>query len=246
MDFTDYRYYLWLAISLVVVLCLFFLSIKKKWSFKTATYVMSGFAILSELTKLFSHIRGLNNIMDTTNGGYIRPVALPLHLCSILIFVVFYMAISNNQERIEKCKSFLVPIGIFGGFLALILATSGIEFNKPQPYQSFIYHSALLWYAIYLLKTKQVSLNTKDFVRNIIVLFSLAIIMIWVNGALQIYETVNFFFVVKPPADGLPFLNLKHGWHAYFAHLCFTGLLLEFIIHLPGIIKDYKAKKVFK
>ncbi len=244
MNFSDYRYYLWLAISALIVLSLSFFSIKKNWTFKKATYVMSIVAVLSELTKIFAHIRGLNNSLDTTAGGYIRPVALPFHLCSILIFVIFYMAISDNKERIEKCKSFLVPIGIFGGSLALILATSGIEFNKPQPYQSFIYHAALLWYAIYLLKTKQVSLNTKDFIRNVVVLFSLSIVMIWINGALQIYETVNFFFVCKPPVDGLPFLNLKHGWHVYYINLCITGLVLEFIIHLPGIIKDRKQKKL--
>lgn len=88
--------------------------------------------------------------------------------------------------------------------------------------------------------TKQVNLGLKAYLRNLIILFVLAIVMLWVNGMLSAYDT-NFFFVNRPPVDNLPILNLKHGWHIYFLSLCMCGVILETIICLPYIIKERKS-----
>ena len=65
------------------------------------------------------------------------------------------------------------------------------------------------------------------------------------NSALKIYDT-NFFFVVKPPAKNLPFLNMKKGWYVYFLRLVFCGFVGETLVSLPYIIRELRQKKAMK
>lgn len=237
------EHFLWIGISAVIIGVLLFLSLKQKWSYKKAVYVMCGFAIVSELCKIFTHIEGVNGV-DYSGGGYMRAVSLPFHLCSIFVFAYFYMAFSKNEKNKEIVTKFFVPVGLFGALLAILMATSGTDFTKPFAYQCFVYHAAMLWLALYFVISKQVTLTFKDYLRNLLMLGILAILMIWINGALITCgcDTANFCFVVRPPASGLPLLNLNHGWYAYFAHLAFCGILLETLAYLPYFIVSKTRK----
>ena len=235
------EHFIWIIICIVIIVSLLLLSIKLKLNKKQAILIMLVTAILSELLKIFTHVN-LEYDGDALYRGYIDPGALPLHLCSIFVFVFIFLYFNKNEKLENKVISFFVPIGLFGAILAIIMATSGVDFAKPYAYQCFVYHSVMVYLALYFIITKQVDLGLKAYLRNLIVLFSLAIIMLWVNGALSVYDT-NFFFVNRPPAKGLPLLNLDHGWYIYFLTLSILGILLETIISLPYIIKEKKHSK---
>ena len=234
------NHFIWIGICIVIITVLLIISLKLKLDSKKAILIMVIVSLASELVKIFTHIEYEYN-GEELYRGYVEPGALPLHLCSIFIFVFIFMLFNKNEELQQKIISFFVPIGLFGATLAILLATSGVNFAKPYAYQCFIYHAVMLYLAIYFIVTKQVDLGLRAYIRNLIILFSLAIIMLWVNGALSAYDT-NFFFVNRPPADNLPILNLKHGWHMYFLSLCLCGVVLETLISLPYIIKE-RAKK---
>lgn len=231
------NHFIWIALCLVFILGLLYFSVKYKFSFKLATYIMCGISIASELLKIFTHIQTPAN----HDGGVLLPKSLPFHLCSILIFVFFYLAIGKNEEKKETLKSLFVPIGIVGGIMAIIMATSGVDFAAPYAYQCFVYHAGIVWYAFYLILTKQVKLGLKPYIKDSVLLLCLVFIMIWVNSILRVYDT-NFFFLVYPPAENLPILNLNHGWFAYFFSLLACGFILTFLVHLPSIIKECKNK----
>lgn len=228
------NHFIWMGICAVFIGVLLLVSLKCKFSYKTAARIMAVISIASELCKIFTH-------MEEAEGGgaVLGPEFLPLHLCSILIFLIFFCALSNNEARVKKVTSFCLPVCIWGGLLAILMATSGTNFAKPYAYQCFIYHAALLWWALYLLCTKQVDLGLKAYLRNLAVLGSMLFMMIWVNSALSAYDT-NFWYVVRPPAKNLPLLNLDNGWFAYFATLATIGLMAVTITHLPAIIKERK------
>ncbi len=231
------NHFIWLGICAVIILGLTFFSLKYKFSFKTSALIMAGVSLASEVSKILSHM------VESEGGGMVlEATALPLHLCSLLIFAFFYLPFSKNEKIKNFLVSLAVPVGIIGATLALVMATSGVKFNKPEPYQCFIYHAVMIWFAIYLIATKQVKLGKKEWITNIVVLFSISIIMIWVNSALQVYET-NFWYVVKPPVENLPVLNLNNGWFAYFGTLLLIGLIGLTLVHLPFIIKEYKQNK---
>ena len=234
------NHFIWIGICAVLIIALSIVSIKLKLSLKCASFIMSGIASGSELLKIFTHIEGAHE-----GRGYLEPTALPLHLCSILIFVIFYITLAKEGPMKERLKSFFTPISLAGGTLAILMATSGVNFAKPFAYQCFIYHAGIIWFAIYLIATKQVSLGIKAYKSNLVILGSLVFIMLWVNSILSVYET-NFFFLVEPPADNLPLLNMNNGWYAYFATVVILGIVLLTSVHLPSIIKEARSRALTK
>lgn len=228
------NHFIWMGICAVFIGLLLLISLKRKFSCRTAARVMAVIAAASELCKIFTHMQ------EAPGGGCVlEPASLPLHLCSILIFLVFFCALSENEALVRKVTSFCVPVAIWGGALAILMATSGVNFAKPYAYQCFLYHAGLLWWALHLLCTKQVDLGLKAYLRNLKVLSCMLFVMIWVNSALSAYDT-NFWYVVRPPAKGLPLLNLNNGWLCYFLTLVGIGLFAITVTHLPAICKERK------
>lgn len=234
------NHFIWIGICVAMIGILLYCSLKFKFSFKTSALIMSGISACSELLKIFTHIEEAKS-----EGGVLDPTALPLHLCSILIFVIFYITFTKNEKMRERMVSFVVPIAIVGGTLAILIATSGVNFARPYAYQCFIYHAGLIWWALYLICTKQVKLGIDAYKSNLIILGSLLFIMIWVNSILSVYDT-NFFFIVRPPADNLPLLNLNNGWLVYLITLVLLGVTLLTLVHIGPIIKEIKARKSLK
>lgn len=230
----------WLFICVAIIAVLTFVSLKFKFSFKTSALVMAAVSFLSEGSKILSHMEFVNG-EDAAEGMVIDPGALPLHLCSLLIFVFFYLPFCKNEKHKSFLTSFMIPVGLIGSLLAILMATSGTDFQTPEAYQCFVYHSVMVWFAIYLVSTKQVDLGLRSYVRNLVTTGGLAVIMIWINGALQEYDT-NFWFVVRPPADGLPILNLDNGWYVYFVALMICGFIGITAVHLPFMLKEAKNK----
>lgn len=230
------NHFIWMGICAVMIAVLLFVSLKWKFTFKTAARVMAVIAGASELCKIFTHMEAAAD-----GGSVLDPGSLPLHLCSILIFLIFYCALSRQEARARRVAAFCVPIGIWGGLLAIVMATSGVNFAKPYAYQCFIYHAGILWWALYLLCSEQVDIGLKTYLRNLTVLGCMLFGMIWINSALSVYDT-NFWYVVRPPVDGLPLLNLDNGWFCYFATLVAAGLMALTVTHLPAILSECKKK----
>lgn len=228
------NHFIWIGICAVFIGVLLLISLKYRFSRQTAARMMAFIAVASELCKIFTHME------EAPGGGSVlEPASLPLHLCSILIFLIFFCAFSKNETLVEKVTSFCVPVAIWGGALAILMATSGVNFAKPYAYQCFLYHAGLLWWALHLLCSKQVDLGLKAYLQNLNILSCMLFVMIWVNSALSVYNT-NFWYVVRPPADGLPLLNLDNGWLCYFLTLVAIGLFAVTVTHLPAICKERK------
>ncbi len=235
------EHFIWLAICFVFIVVLTYCSIRYRFSFRTSALIMAGVALVSELSKIFSHMEPVN-AKNPLKGMVIDPEALPLHLCSLLIFVFFYLPFAKNEKRKQYFLSLLTPVGLVGALLAILMATSGTAFDQAEPYQCFLYHAAMIWFSLYLILTKQVELGRKAWLTNMGSLFGMAIIMIWVNGFLKTYQT-NFWYVVRPPAEDLPLLNLENGWVVYFFTLIFLAFLGLTAVHLPFMISECKAHK---
>lgn len=230
------KHFIWLGICLIFIVGMLILAKKLKFSLKTASLIMSIICILSEVSKIMS------DMQDNVAGGMsLDPRSLPFHLCSLMIFVVFYIFLAPYSNFKQTLINFLAAIGTIGSFMALIIPTNGVEFNEIGPYQCFVYHAGLIWFSIYLIVSKNAKLDLKAYITNISILSFLAFMMIYVNGALSQYGT-NFFYVVRPPMDNLPILNLNHGWYVYFITLLILGITLMTLFHLPFIIKN-KTKK---
>lgn len=234
------EHFIWLGICAAIIVSLTVISMKFKFSFRTSAFIMAGVSLVSEMSKIFSHMEFVNG-ENNADGMVLDAGALPLHLCSLLIFVFFYLPFCKNDKIKGYLTSLVIPVGLVGSLLAILMATSGTDFTEPEAYQCFIYHAVMVWFAIFLVAKKHADLGVRAWIRNLVIVGSLAFIMIWVNGALQVYDT-NFLYVVRPPADNLPILNLDNGWYLYFGSLLLCGFVGITAVHLPFIIREIKQQ----
>ena len=226
------NHFLWLGLCAAAIAIGLWLAVKAKLTSKQAARVMAVISIASEISKIMSDMN------DSDFGGMVLdPRSLPFHLCSMLIFAVFYLSLAKEGPRRDAVLSFTVPIGLLGGVCAMLIPTNGVNFLKIGPYQCYVYHAGLVWFGLYSLIAKQADLGKKAYVRNMLTLLMLSFLMIYVNGALSAYGT-NFMYVRKPPMDGLPILNLDHGWYVYLLTLMALGAVLITLVHFPFMIRE--------
>ena len=200
---------------------------------------MCTISAVSETSKIMC------NIKENSSGGILDPGALPFHLCSMLLFVIAFITFGKDGALKRRLINFTAVAGVLGSVCAILIPTNGTDFLTLPAYQCFVYHSGLLWFAVYLIISKKASLGLRAYIGNIVLLLSLVLAMIYINSILSVYDT-NFMFLVHPPMDGLPFLTLKHGWLVYFMHLVSLGLFLITLLHLPFIITEEKRKRKAK
>jgi uncharacterized membrane protein YwaF len=85
-------------------------------------------------------------------------------------------------------------------------------------------------------------MGVKAWRRNLLMVGLMGICGMYVNGALFGYGT-NFFFLTRPPMEGLPYLNLDHGWGVYFIHLASLAVILVTGLHLPFMLAERKRRQ---
>lgn len=178
-------------------------------------------------------------------GMVLDPGDLPFHLCSIQIFIVFALKFFvKKEETMQKLLGFMAPTLLIGGVLALVFATVGVKFERPQVYQYFIFHSFIIFFSSYIVKEKLVNWSWKVYAKNLAYLGVYAYVATILNSIIGMgHEKVNFLYVVRPPEEGLPFLNLDNGWYAYFATLVALAITLLAIYHAVIILINKKLLK---
>ena len=237
-------HFIWLAISVVIIVGMFLIKNKFNLSFNAILNIMLVMSIASEVTKI------LCNMMDAPGGRtgkILDPGDLPFHLCSIQIFLMFILKFFIKSESgKQKMLAFMCPTMIIGAVIALFIPTVGVEFTVVQVYQYFIYHAFLIFFASYILKEKLVDWQWSDYPRNLAFLGGFALLCMWINSALSgVLPRVNFMYLVRPPMENLPILNLNNGWAVYFITLIILAVVLIGLFHLiVMLVKNKKSKSV--
>lgn len=230
------NHFIWLGLCALGIFLGLWMAEKKHICVKTAGMVMSAISIASESCKMMTHM------LPSPLGGFaLDPNALPFHLCSMQIFIVFYITFAKPSPTKDKVISFSVPAALLGGIMAMLIPTDGVDFRDPLAYQCFVYHAGLVWLALYFICTKQVDMGRRAYGRNLLILLCLAGIMIYVNGAFFSYGT-NFMFLTRPPMENLPILNLDHGWYVYVLSLAVLAVVLMTLVHLPFMLAERRKK----
>ena len=226
------EHFIWIGLCAVYICIMCIFSIKRKIGLQQAGYIMSGICLVSEFSKVMS------DMQKSAGGGmHLDPLSLPFHLCSLMIFAVFYITFGKEGKVKNKLTNFVAVMGTLGSFCAIMIPTNGTDFTTPFAYQCFVYHAGLMWFSMYLIFSKKAKLDSvKVLGENLGFLLILAFLMLYVNGALSVYDT-NFFYLTRPPMENLPYLNLNHGWYAYFFRLVALGIALITLFHLPFILK---------
>lgn len=224
------EHFIWIGLCLAFIVVFSVISVKKRFPLTSAGGIMTAICAASEISKIMS------DMIENPKGGMsLDPLSLPFHLCSMMIFAVIYITFGKDGKSKQAVIDFVAVMGTLGSFCAIMIPTNGTDFTTILAYQCFVYHAGLLWFSLYLILTKKANMNLKTMLRNMGILAGLAFLMIYVNGALSAYGT-NFMYVVRPPMENLPVLNLDHGWYVYFLSLMGLGIVLITLFYLPFII----------
>ena len=226
-----------MGICLAFVVIMSFIAIRCKLGLKKSGYIMVAICAISEISKIMSD-------METADDGgmVLNPKSLPFHLCSLMIFVIIYVTFGKEGKLRQLLIDFLALAGTLGSVCAILIPTNGTDFADIGAYQCFVYHAGLLWFALYLIIGKHAKLGARALGRNTLILSVLVVAMLYINSVLSAYGT-NFMYIVRPPMENLPYLNLDHGWYVYFIHLVCAGVLIISLFHLPFVISDIIRKK---
>ena len=232
-----YTHFIWIAISVLIILTLLFLTKRLNVSHKNVLTIMCIISALSEITKI-----SLNMVDGVSGGKVLSPGSLPFHLCSIQIFFIFGLRFFIKNENVKKVLyNFMVPTSIIGASMSLLIPTVGTSFLNVQVYQYFIYHAFLIFYGIYLIREHLAELSLKVLFVNYGLLLMFVLFDLWVNSFLSFWGA-NFMYLTRPPMENLPILNLNHGWYVYIINLLTVGTVLMVMFHLPFIIINCKKK----
>ena len=253
---------IFIVICLILIIGLSILIAKSEIKFSTLINIMLIIWVVSETTKLVSNMRYL--LSDGTLVKIIEYEAkegvkilrayyprehLPFHLCSIQPLFILAVKFTKNEKLKDILLKFIFPTATLGAVIAIFVGTIGGDLTNPQVYEYFLFHTFLTIFAISIVTKKQIQITLKSHLQTLLMIFLMFVGSIWVNSALSDTGTkssglyTNFFYSMKPPLDGLPLLNLNHGWFVYFFTIVGIGLFTITLLQLPFIIKSLKKSK---
>ena len=159
---------------------------------------------------------------------------IPLHACSVLIWLSGFMLIKKNTRIYE----FAYFMGIAGAIQALLTPDIGIYgFPHYRFFQTFISHGLLVTGSIYMTTVEGFRPTWKSLLR---VMVGMNIYMAVVLGINSLIGSNYLFVSRKPPGPTL--LDALPDWPVYLVYIEVIGLIMFLLLYLPFFIKDTKQK----
>lgn len=225
-----------LIASLAIIIALFLLARKAKLNtvFKGLLYA----GIVSEIIKIFYYI--ITN--EDKYGGILPKSDLPFHLCSIQIIFILIVNLTKSEKLRRFILSFMLPSCLFGGIAALLIATDSSRNGAwIITAQYFLYHVALIVFALKLFTSEEFKLEIKDYTNCLKFLLVLMFFAIYINSILYNGNgDMNFMYVSSPPQNNLPFLNEDKGWLVYILRYALLIIICISLCYIKPIISFFK------
>jgi hypothetical integral membrane protein (TIGR02206 family) len=175
------------------------------------------------------------HLWNIANGTWSIQEHLPLHACSILIWLAGFMLIKKDYRIYE----FAFLMGIGGALQALLTPDIGIYgFPHFRFFQTYISHGLLITSAIYMTTVEGMRPTWKSVVR---VAVTLNLYMIFIFGVNRLIGS-NYLFIAHKPA-GPTVLDALPAWPWYIFYMEAMGLVMFLLLYLPFAVKDWLARK---
>ena len=209
----------WLAafVVLTVLNCLFYRKLGEKGR-KRWRIIIAALLVLDELYKQ----------IPLFINGYFTLEYLPLHLCSINIFVISFHAIKPTKT----VGNFLYTVCIPGALAALLFPTwTSLPVANFMLIHSFTVHILLAMYPIVLTVAGEIKPELKELPKALLLLLGLAAIALICN----LLMNANFMFLMyAEPGNPLYLFKKLWGSHLLGFPVIITGVLL--VMHTPWVL----------
>jgi hypothetical integral membrane protein (TIGR02206 family) len=216
------------TLGIVALLVLFTILLRKSFTPRGRTIFRVSLAAILVLNELAWQT------WNAITGQWTIQTMLPLHLCSVLVWLSAYMLLKRNYAIYE----FAYFLGLAGAIQALLTPDAGIYgFPHFRFFQVMISHGAIFLAAIYMTFVEGFRPYWKSlmrlFVGGNIYLASIGLIN-WLIGS-------NYLFIAHKP-DTASLMDVLGPWPIYILWLEAIAIGLSLLLYLPFAIRDRRRE----
>jgi hypothetical integral membrane protein (TIGR02206 family) len=219
----------WVAIIVIVLFNLSFLILRRRAKPETLRvwrYTMAAVLVIDEA---FWHIWNL------VTGQWTVQTMLPLHLCSVFVFLSAYMLVKRSYPIYE----FAYFLGIGGAVQAILTPDLGqYAFPHFRYFQVFVSHGLIVSAAIYMTLVEGYRPTWRSYGR----------VLVWSNvymlfvGIVNALIGSNYMFIAHKPTTA-SLIDVLGPWPWYILSLEAIGFVLFLLLYLPFAIHDITARR---
>ena len=214
------------AMGALVLLNVFLLGLKNASS-QARTRAAWTMAILLWANELGWHL------WNWSIGKWTLQTMLPLHVCSILVWLGGWALVTRNKTVYE----YLYFLGIGGALQAVLTPDLGAYgFPHYRFFQTFISHGLIVTAPIYMTAVEGFR-PTWGSMRRVIV--GGLIYMLFVTGVNWLIGSNYMYTLHKPPTASL--FDIMPAWPWYLLVTMGVAIVMFVLLYLPFIIKDWRA-----
>ena len=230
-DGVGFRHFDALHITWLVIAAAFIIGVSLRYKTQTpekrakTRKILAAALILDELWKMFW----------LTVGHRYEMEYLPLHLCSINIFLIAY----HSFRPSKTLDNFLYIVCIPGALAALLFPSwSVLPLANFMHLHSFTVHTLLVAYPVVLLVNGEINPEFKQLPKSLLMLACFGILALAVN----ILFDENFMFLMyADPGNPLYIFEESFGSHIIGFPVIITGIILV-MYGIPAILLKLKKK----
>lgn len=213
------------VVAVFVLIWLSFFYFRRVWDERQRKIARIAIAVLLGINEVGLHI------WSVYWGIWNIQTMLPLHMCSVMVWITVYTAMTGNRSLYD----FTYFLGIGGALQAVLTPTDVLMYDLPhyRSFQSLFAHGLLMTVPIFMTAVEGYRPT----------LASLKRIFIWTNVYMVVIFFVNrvigsnyLFVAAKPPSPTL--MDALSPWPWYIPQLEILAFIIFFIMYLPFLIKD--------
>lgn len=216
-----------ISMGIIALACLSMLYFRQVWNEsakRNFRYALAGFLLIAEFSW---------HAWSVYYGTWSIQTNLPLHLCSVSVWLSVIMLTAKNYSIYEL----MYFLGVGGALQAVITPDAGI-YGLPhfRAVQTLAGHGAIVLAALYMTWVEGYRPTWKSF----------KTVVIWTN----VYMTVVFFinlaigsnylFIAHKP-EFPTLIDMLAPWPWYILQLEILALAVCFVLYIPFMVKDWAA-----
>lgn len=219
-----------IALGMITLFAFSFLYFRGLWDEKqrkTVRLVLAGIVALNELAlHVWSAYWGIWDIQTM----------LPLHLCSVMVWLSIYMLVTRNQTIYEL----VYFLGLGGAMQAVLTPADAAAYNFPhfRILQTFIAHGLLINIAIYMTVVEGLRPTWQSFKRIFIWTNLYLVAIFFLNQAIG----SNYLFVAHKP-DFPTLLDMLAPWPWYILQLEGVAFTIFLLLYIPFLVGDWRTRR---
>ena len=176
------------------------------------------------------------HVWNLSVGLWTPQTMLPLHLCSVMVWVSAFMLLKENYALYE----YIYFLGIGAATQALLTPDAGIYgFPHFRFWQTMISHGTIVASAVYMTVVEGYRPHWRSLVRVFVfgnVYMLLVSLVNWLLGS-------NYMFIARKP-DTPSLIDVLGPWPWYILSLEGIALVVCLLLYLPFAICDWRARPV--